>query len=74
MENLLRNGREIFQRSINIPQSSSKTSCKTCQVGPTALLPRQRSCAADFVVLKTPLSSAEFEPANFESIGKHDNH
>jgi hypothetical protein len=40
-------------------------------MGPTALLPSERSRAADFIALKNPLSSAGFEPIDPMSNGKH---
>jgi hypothetical protein len=36
--------------------------------------PSEGSRATDFVAIKNPSSSAGFQPANFGSSGKHDNH
>jgi hypothetical protein len=43
-------------------------------MGPTALLPSEGGRATDFYRLKNQSLSAGFEPANFGSIGKHNNH
>jgi hypothetical protein len=64
-----------FCLSVSLSYLKGSLICrKSYDIGPTALLPSERSRATDFMALMNPSLLAGSEPANLGSNGKHDNH
>jgi hypothetical protein len=62
-------------QSIFFHTSMGLSHVKCYDMGPTASLSlRKKDVLCIFIALKNPSSSVGFEPANFGSNGKHDNH